>query len=388
MLAELQQVRNEHCKWKPLARQNVMIARIVSVLTFALLVVAPVAPSDMAQAVTRQDTDVYTGPGPIFPQVGALNPGDSVQLMERNQTGMWVRVQRESLSGWVLSGHLQFAPPFSLDSVPLNSQVRDGDPSAAPNMYEALLNLYPVVPAAISDNMRAVYARGRRLGNQPFVATKIGDSVLANEWYLLPMAAADVELGPYAYLQRALAIFGPGMSESAAARKGLTSAVVFDPFWADKARCQPGEAPLDCEYRLKRPSVAFIMFGPNDMKAMPVDDYRVNMRRIVEETIAAGTIPVLITFSSHPKVPTWTDSLKYNASLLDLATKYQVPLINLWLAARVLPDYGLDRDHIHLKNSGYDHLTYTDGQEAQSGVALLNLLSLEVLDQIRQAVGA
>jgi hypothetical protein len=202
------------------------------------------------------------------------------------------------------------------------------------------------------------------------------------------MSALDVDLGPYAYLQGALDIFGPGMAESVTARKGLTSAVVFDPFWADKERCQPAEKPLDCEYRLKRPSVAFIMFGPNDMKAMPVADYRINMRRIIEESMVQGIIPVLMTFSSHPNVASWADSLEYNAALLDLAAQYQVPMINLWLASRVLPDYGLDADRIHLKNSGYDYLTYANGQEAQSGVALLNLLSLEVLDEVRLAVGA
>jgi hypothetical protein len=363
-----------------------MIARIAAVIFFFLLLAPPVFPGDVAQAVTRQVTVVYAGPGAIFPQVGALQAGTSVQLIERNRTSMWVKVQDEAQSGWVLSGHLEFALSFSLDGVPLNVQIQDGDPSTAQTMHEALLNLFPVVPVTISENMRAVYARGQRLGNRPFVATKVGDSVLANEWYLLPMSESETRLGPYAYLEEALSVFGPAMTESVVVRKGLTSAVVFDPFWADKERCQPAETPLDCEYRLKRPSVAFIMFSHNDMKAMSVGDYCLNMRRIVEETITQGIIPVLMTFSSYPDTPTWADSLEYNTVLLDLATQYQVPLINLWLASRILPDYGLEIDHIHLKNSGYDYLTYENGQEAQSGVALLNLLSLQVLDEIRLAV--
>jgi hypothetical protein len=363
-----------------------MIARLVAAFFFSLLLAPPVESTDFAQAVTRQDTVMYAGPGPIFPQIGAIQPETPVRLIERNQTGLWVLVQNESLSGWVLSGHLEFALSFRLDGVPLNTQVKDGDPSAAQTMHEALLNLYPVVPATISDNMRAVYARGQRLGNQPFVATKVGDSVLANEWYLQPMSAEEIHLGPYAYLEEALSMFGPAMADSVVVRKGLTSAVVFDPFWADKERCQPGETPLDCEYRLRQPSVAFIMFSHNDMKAMSVDDYRINMRRIVEESMTKGIIPVLMTFSSHPNTPMWAESLEYNSVLLDLATQYQVPLINLWLASRILPDYGLEIDHVHLKNSGYDYLTYENGQEAQSGVALLNLLSLQVLDEIRLAI--
>ena len=76
------------------------------------------------------------------------------------------------------------------------------------------------------------------------------------------MAESETHLGPYAYLEEALRTFGPAMADSLVVRKGLTSAVVFDSFWADKERCQPGETPLDCEYRLKQPSVAFIHAVP------------------------------------------------------------------------------------------------------------------------------
>ena len=365
-----------------------MMPRICVFFYIFLVLALPVKPGEVPHAITRQATVVYAGPGPIFSQIGVIQPETSVQLIERNQTALWLLVQNESISGWVPSGHLEFVPSFSLEGVPLNVQVKDGDPSAAPTMHEALLNLFPVIPTDISENMRAVYARGQRLGNRPFVATKVGDSVLANEWYLLPMSGIETQLGPYAYLQAAVSTFGPGMADSVVVRKGLTSSVVFDPFWADKERCNPGETPLDCEYRLKQPSVAFIMFSHNDMKAMPVADYRLNMRRVVEVTMTRGIIPVLMTFSSHPNTSSWVDSLEYNTVLLDLATQYQVPLINLWLASRILPDYGLEIDHIHLKNSGYDFLTYENGQEAQSGVALLNLLSLQVLDEIRLAVVA
>ena len=367
-------------------QQTAMMPRICVSFFVFLLLSLPVKPSDVPQAITRQAAVVYAGPGPIFSQIGVILPGTSVQLIERNQTALWLLVQNEAVAGWVPSGQLEFALSFSLDGIPLNVQVKDGDPSAAQNMHEALLNLFPVIPADISENMRAVYARGQRLGNRPFVATKVGDSVLANEWYLLPMSDTSTRLGPYAYLQPAVSAFGPGMTDSVVVRKGLTSSVVFDPFWADKERCNPGEAPLECEYRLKQPSVAFIMFSHNDMKAMPVADYRLNMRRVVEVTLAKGIIPVLMTFSSHPNTPTWNESLEYNTVLLDLSTQYQVPLINLWLASRILPDYGLEIDHIHLKNSGYEFLTYENGQEAQSGVALLNLLSLQVLEEIRKAV--
>ena len=356
---------------------------IAMVLIFAFLFVYPAASRDILPVMVRQDSSIYAGPGKSFAVIGEIDSGVEVDLLERNNPGTWVRIREDALNGWILSGHLEFGESFNLGQVPLNVQVADGDPQATSSMHEALLNLFPVVPTAISENMRAVYERGQLLGNQPLVATKIGDSVLSNEWYLLPMSASGVELGPYTYLQPALELFGPGMSDSVAVRKGLTSGLVFDPFWADKTRCQPNEEPLSCEYRLKRPSVAFVMFSHNDMRAMPVESYRQHMQRLVEELLTHGVIPVLITFSSHPEAPDWEESLEYNVVLLDTATRYQIPLINLWLATRALPDYGLEADNIHLKNSGYDYLTYTNGQEAQSGVALLNLLSLHVLDMLR-----
>lgn len=365
-----------------------MIYRLLLLtLVVAVLSPPPVVARNVIVATARQRTTLFEGPGQSFAPVCDLAEGSEVQLLERNHTGTWVRVANSLTSdGWVLSGHLEFVLSFQLDSLPQNDGVADGDPSSTATMHESLLTLFPVVPPEVHENVQAIFARGQRLGNQPFVATKIGDSVVANEWYLLPMAWRRVNLGPYAYMEPTLELFGPGMSESVAARQGLTSATAFDAFWADKSLCQPNESPLACEYRIKRPSVAFIMFGYNDMIAMSATDFRTHMRRLVEESVLAGVIPVLITFSSNPETSNWADSLEYNVAIIDTATRYRVPMINLWLASRGLPDYGLERDNIHLRNSGYDHLTYAEGQEADSGVALLNLLSLRVLHDLRIAL--
>jgi hypothetical protein len=286
-----------------------------------------------------------------------------------------------TIDGWVLSGHLQFDDSVNFGPIPVDYHVADGVPETQNDTYAALLNLVPVIPN-ISPQMRHVYELGQALRNNPVVATKVGDSVMANEWYLLPMNQPTASLGPYEYLRSTLETYGPGMGESIAARKGLTSVSAFDPFWADEARCLANEGPLSCEYRIRRPAVAFIMFGHNDIKAMPLSVYTDNMERIIQTTLLQGIIPVLVTFSSHPETPVWSDSLRYNVELVSLATQYEVPLLNLWLASRGLPNYGLEIDDLHLKNSGYNYLALDRGQEAESGVALLNLLSLRTLYEI------
>lgn len=78
--------------------------------------------------------------------------------------------------------------------------------------------------------------------------------------------------------------------------------------------------------------------------------------------------------------------LDFNLALDAIAQQYHVPLINLWAAARVLPDYGLEADGIHMQHSGWETLYYATGHEAYYGMSLQNLLSLTILHEIQQAV--
>ncbi len=334
---------------------------------------------------TRQTTLVYQGPGPSFAAIGLLRPDASVAVLARNRVGTWLQITDTNVTGWVLSGHLLFEESVNFEQYPVDQQIADGVPGSQNDAYQSLLNHFPVIPN-ISPRMRQVYELGQSLHNNPTVVTKVGDSVIANEWYLLPMSQPKIDLGPYEYLRSTLNIYGLEIKESLAARQGLTSIAAVDPIWANERLCLPNEGPLSCEYRLRRPVVAFIMFGHNDIKAMPVAVYRSSMERVIQITLLQGIIPVLVTFSSHPETPVWTDSLRYNVELVSLATQYEVPLLNLWLATRSLPNYGLDIDNIHLKNSGYNYLALDAGQESRSGVALLNLLSLRTLHEINMAV--
>ncbi|MBZ0303902.1 MAG: SGNH/GDSL hydrolase family protein, partial [Anaerolineae bacterium] len=308
--------------------------------TLALLVTALNAP----QTTAYQKVLVHHGPSETFVDSASLNPGVPVNIVERNRVGNWVHVTRTTeanvvvLDGWVPTGYLNYDHNFYLSQIPVNATIADADPANADYGSTAKLYAVPVI-STVSRTMEGVYRYGQALGNHPNVVTKVGDSVSANLLYLNPMSRGDEDLGPYDFLEDTIHYFGPSAaSGSVASRIGMTTYVVFDPLWADKERCEPGETPLACEYRLKQPSIAMIMFGPNDVRHMTDAEYAVQIRQIVEESLDKGVIPVLSTFSVHPDDDLWWQAINFNLRLTEIAAEYEVPLINLWAAARILPD--------------------------------------------------
>jgi hypothetical protein len=128
------------------------------------------------------------------------------------------------------------------------------------------------------------------------------------------------------------------------------------------------------------------MFGSNDVKHIIPERYEAGMRQIVDVTLNKGIVPVIFTFSYHPDNEHWERAVEFNLRLAQIAADYQIPLVNLWAAARPLPDYGLDIDNVHLKNSGFKYLKFSSGNETWYGVALQNLLALRVLDELRRTL--
>lgn len=356
------------------------------VLVFATNTPTP----DAALNVTAyQRVLVYAGPGTTFQQVAPLNAGVPAVIVERNATGTWVRLQRLDqgnvvMDGWVVSAYLNLDPALDFGAVPVNTALADADPTNEPSESLKRLMAVPVIPT-IDPLMLSVVQQGAALGNNPQGVSKVGDSTVANEQYLQPLGADQIELGAYQYLAQTAAWYRESAAQTgAAAHVGLTTLVIFDPFWADKSLCQPGETPLACEFRVKRPSVALIMFGGNDVKHVDEVTFANQLRRIVDESITAGVIPVLFTFSYNPAAELWPQAVNLNLAVIEVGAEKQVPVVNLWLAAHILPEYGLDVDQTHLKNSGFGFIKFTGGNEAFYGVTLQNLLALRVLDSVRQ----
>lgn len=360
---------------------------LLIVSAIILLCITPLSAQPSSPRVSAyRDDFIFAGPGVSHWAVSPLRAGVSYDVIERTPAGTWVRVQRGNTDGWVITGYLNLPDGFRLGDLPVNTTAVYGDPATQQAASVAELYMPPIL-SPISPMVHAIYAQGQQLGIQPNVITKVGDSLSADRTYLEPMARGDYELGAYDFLAPALDYFGASAGPSIAARVGMTSYVVFDPMWSDADQCQPGETPLACEYRVRMPAVSFIMFGSNDVMRMTDAEFDVQLRMIVTETMARGIIPVLSTFSYHPENTLWWQSVNFNRRIVAVASEYQLPLINLWAAARHLPRYGLDEDNIHLLHSGWEHLKFSGGDEAWYGATLRNLLSVAMLEQIRQSLG-
>jgi hypothetical protein len=372
-----------------------LLRLIVTVLTLFLVVVPGAAQEARATPVevtAFRPVIVHTGPGDTYPEIDVLGAGVPVFVMERNRVGTWLRIEQIDddgdvvLDGWIVRGYLNASPMLLFSEVPVNETLPDAQTEGV--RPETVRRLYaePVIPE-ISEAMHAVYELGLALGNRSNVVTKVGDSLTADPLYLNPMSRGDHVLGPYDYLEDTISFFGASVAElSVAARVGMASYVAFDPMWADPYICDLGETPLECEFRLKQPSIALIMFGGNDVRHTNVEGYTHNMRDIIELCLERGIIPVLSTFVFLPDASLGDRSAAFNLALIDLAHEYEIPLINLWSAAQVIPGLGLEGDGVHMTHSGFRYLKFDTGHEAWYGVPLRNLLTLVMLDELRRTL--
>jgi hypothetical protein len=231
------------------------------------------------------------------------------------------------------------------------------------------------MPDRVKAHMRAIYARGQALGNNPRAFSKMGDSTIENPYFLAPFDGSAYKLGEYAYLKPVIDYFaGSYGRHSMAVRVGLHSWSMLNSMWADKTNCQPNESPAACEFRLHKPVIVLIRLGANDYEAGKF--FESNMRQIISYTVASGVIPVLGT-----KADRWKDpENEYNGILRRLAAEYEIPLWDFDLVAQTLPGSGLGEDQVHMTAMWqYD---YTRPETWKYGHNVHNLTALIMLDKL------
>lgn len=335
-------------------------------------------------AVLSDEAGVYAGPSHTYERLITLPIGQQVAMHERNLIGNWIRTTWEGSSrsgGWLMIGTLDLPPGFTLDALRVNTFAPDADPSRIVDEQEKALYSVPLLPR-IHPEMCEVYARAQEDGRVGGVISKVGDSNSASESYLTPISQGRYELGPYTFLTDTVNYFGASMgSQTVAARVGMNSMAVFDPFWANKAVCEQGESPIACEYRLRQPTIAVIMFGVNDTRVLNTADYQAQIEQLIEDSLAADVIPLLVTFTTNPSEWDYGSTLRFNLAMVEAAEAYNVPVINFWAAAQALYRAGVGDDNIHLTQSGG---TLRLGRaESYYGLPLHNLLVLHALDSLR-----
>jgi len=236
---------------------------------------------------------------------------------------------------------------------------------------------WPVIPA-LSAHARQVLQDGLAAGRNPRAFAKVGDCETLTDWFLVDFdrGARYYDLGPYSSLQPVIDYFaGSFQRMSAASARGFTAASALSSFWSDPNTCQVGETPLACEYRLQQPILSFIMLGTNDVNHKTT--FEANLRKILDQTLAAGILPVLVT-----KADNLEGDHQLNAAIARLAYEYDIPLWNYWLAVQALPNGGLQEDGAHLTHTPN---RFNDPVNLQSAWAVRNITALQVLQVVMQA---
>ena len=249
-----------------------------------------------------------------------------------------------------------------------------------PSALNALpLNHFVVMPPPVLAHVQHIFSRGQTAGRNRHAFAKIGDSSIADGFFLTRFDSTDYNLGPYTMLEPTLAYFaGSFARDSVAVRQGMHSWSVLDPFWADRARCETGETPLACEMRLLNPAFAIIRLGTNDVNT--VDYYEENMRLIIESLLALDIVPILGTKADQIDGPGGPN----NGIVRRLAEEYELPLWDFELVAATLPGRGLAPDGVHL-TTFYTH-DYAQPEAFQRGHSLQNLSALLLLESVRRLV--
>ena len=357
------------------------------------------APSGGVGAYPNYQMNVRSGPGKNYPALGQIAANTGLVLEARNADASWVLMHTEdgSMRGWLASLYLRFVT-VAPAALPVSDEIINV-PSAAPlsgttNSYDGInlggfdlskvegidLTAYPAVGNATA-RARSIFLEGRAMGNNPHVIAKVGDCSSEHWYFLKPFSWGEYDLGPYGYLQGVVNQFGESFGyDSQADHNGFNANSVLAPEWANPAVCRSGESPLQCEFRLHKPSVAIIMFGTSDLLVMAPAEFDFYMRQIVQESIDAGVIPILSTFPGNMNF--WNRTILYNQIIVRIALDYDIPLINLWLALEQLPNHGLEPDGFHLGEPPYGTSCILSDPYLGYGYNVRNLVTLQTLDNV------
>jgi len=203
---------------------------------------------------------------------------------------------------------------------------------------------WPIVPEDVSARTIAIYQQGLAMGNNPNAFSKIGDCETHTTWFLYDFDQGQnaFNLGPYGDLQSIIDHFeGSYERLSVATKQGFTAASIMTTLWADPEKCVYGDSPLICELRLHNPSFAIIALGTND--AVKPERFEENYRKVIETCIEQGVVPILAT-----KADDLEGDGSINATIVQIAQEYDVPLWNFWAALEDLPKQGMLDDGAHL----------------------------------------
>ncbi len=208
---------------------------------------------------------------------------------------------------------------------------------------------WPIIPT-LSARAIQVFEHGQELGNDLHSFSRIGDCQSVPAVFLGIYDTDRYWLSPGdEHLQVTIDQFSGSFDRAnVTAKDGFGVASVLTPLMADPKVCQQNETPLDCEYRIHQPIIAFIAMGTNwkPNSEITFDRY---LRQVIDFCIEHGIIPVLVTKADNIEL-----NNLLNVKITQVAYDYDIPLYNAWAAVQYLPNHGLEADNIYLTTDAWD----------------------------------
>jgi len=309
-----------------------------------------------------------------------LGPNTELKIFGPVAGQSWLKVTTPNgTEGYVDARYVSIGGGIALPTLPAAAAAQATTP--APITVGPLE--YPYL-SDISPRVSQIFQAGQGRGNRPNAFAVVGDSNSQHPAFLRPFDQGNYNLGEYAYLQATVDFFrGSFAHDSVAAAGGFNTAKVLDPAQAPPS-CN-GQSPLECEYNRVRPSIALILLGTGDQHSWR--DFEANYRRIVEITINAGVIPVLITKADDLEALDSDGPFGHiNSKIAQVAREYQVPLLNLRQVVVRLPGRGMMWDGFHYNYPEDDRSAWFTPDYLQYGYNQRNLTALQVLDVLRRRV--
>jgi uncharacterized protein YraI len=339
--------------------------------------------SSGAGSATARSVNLRSGPGTLSPVIQLLPAETAITPTGRSADNGWVQADVNGQSGWLFAELLRL--DIDINTLPV---IEIAAPVAA-----GPVSIPAGVVPTVGARTRQIFRAGQALDNQPNAFSKIGDSITHTLEFLFPIGWGNYTLGEYANLQQVIYRFSGGDENSFSryslgARAGWTTYDLLREGMGDPEFCESNETPLECEYRVHRPSLALIMIGTNDAaQGLGSRGYRGNLQEIVQISIDHGVIPVLSTLPDNLSSPERSALvLEYNDVVRAVAAQYGIPLWDYWLALQALPNKGIGGDGAHPNSDPVSgSTTIFTAEWLQYGFTMRNLTALMVLDTVWRA---
>jgi LysM repeat protein len=316
-----------------------------------------------------------------------LSPLTLLQVVGRSTDALWLQVTTpNATTGWVMAQYVETVAGVSVQAGQGAVNAFPVMATAAPASASVAQIEPPPYLSDISPRVADIFRAGQALGNRPNAFALIGDSNTENPKFFRPFDLGQYDLGSYAHLQDSVRFFAGSFNRvSPAARGGYSTGKLLDPGNADPSQCSVGETPVACELRITKPSIVLILVGTGDQHSW--QGFEARYRQILDMTIAAGVVPILITKGDDLEHRDNNAPSGYiNSVIRRMAAEYQVPLLNLTQVLDTLPARGFLYDGFHYNYPDDGRSADFTADKLIYGFNQRNLTALQALDVIRRRV--